>query len=325
MLETQSNLDCLPAELLMTALLPYLDKKDLKNLSKTCTKWQEKVTNYLVNFKGKFKGEVSINEREFFSAAENASNLVKLELIWNTDSKADNECLDKILNANINLKKLHIRTTANGWLSPQVITTMALKLEKLRHVSFSSSRIKLYSENGESRKLKPCTCWGKKRDLDYFDLDYSYSQQQQFKQTIEEADISDEKKLLFCLRLLAVRDIFQDYSNVNKSTNNLLDPLVYHENICSKGLLYEWGNNIRCFGDEDEYDEWVRDGGSDSESDGGFFQHEHWLQNEGMQKESDESGDSDNTDAESDESDDEDEEFDESEGSDDTDVGSDEF
>ena len=203
MMKVESNLSCLPKELLMKTLLPYLDMKSLNALSKTSIKWEETVGNYLVNFNRVIQTDVS-DPRLFFSSAKDATNLVKLELIWNTDTRLDNEFLDQILNANKSLTEIDLRTTENGWISPEIVRTMATKLPKLDEVSFSTSRIRLFLENGDSRKLYPHTCWGSRRvdDASINGITYSENQIESFKNVVENQIGSEENKVLCCIRLL---------------------------------------------------------------------------------------------------------------------------
>ena len=175
-MKKESYLSHLPNELLMKTLLPYLDLKSLNMLSKASTSWKETVNNFLVNFNRVIQTEVSFINRLFFPSTRDARNLVKLELIWNTDYRSDNERLDQILNANLNLSEIDLTTTDNGWISSEIVKTMATKLHKLVNVSFSSSRIRLYLgiRNSDSRKLYPHTCWGSRReDDDSLNLHYS--------------------------------------------------------------------------------------------------------------------------------------------------------
>ena len=117
----------------------------------------------------------------FFSSAKDATNLVKLELIWNTDSHSDNEFLDQILNTNQSLTEIDLTTTDNGWISPEIVRTMAMKLPTLMNVSFSSSRIRLFLDNFtlqlDARKLYPHTCWGSRR-VDDESIELCYSEKQ---------------------------------------------------------------------------------------------------------------------------------------------------
>ena len=268
MLKKESFLGYLPNELLMKTLLPYLDMKSLNILSMTNTSWEETVNNYLVNFNRIIQTEVSLTNRLLFSSAKGATNLVKLELIWNTNSRCDNECLDQILHANENLKEIDLTTTDTGWISPEVVKTMATKLHKLVNVSFSSSRIRLYLENGDSRKLYPHTCWGSRRvDDGSIDGHYSEAHTELFRTLITSQSSSEETKILCCLRLLQAYCLFYDYSNANENSDGqqLLDPLVYHEHKCPKGLHYDayMDSDIEEGYDFEEPLLWVGDSESD--------------------------------------------------------------
>ena len=119
---------------------------------------------------------------------------------------------------------------------------MAMKLPKLMNVSFSSSRIRLFLDNGDSRKLYPHTCWGSGRvDDESIELCYSEKQIESFRNIISNQTGSEENKVLCCLRLLHANCNFYDYSNASENSDGqqLLDPLVYHEHKCPKGLFYD--------------------------------------------------------------------------------------
>ena len=119
---------------------------------------------------------------------------------------------------------------------------MATKLHKLLNVSFSSSRIRIYLENGDSRKLYPHTCWGSRRvDDGSIDGHYAESHIELFRTLITSQSSSEETKILCCLRLLQAYRNFYDYSNANENSDGqqLLAPLVYHEHKCPKGLHYD--------------------------------------------------------------------------------------
>ena len=248
MFNKESFLCHLPNELVMKTLLPYLDMESLNTLSKASIKWEETVNNYLDIFNRVIQTEVSLTNRLFFSSAKNATSLVKLELIWNTDLRSDNEFLDQILNANKSLTEIDLTTTDNGWISTEVVKTIATKLPKLLNVSFSSSRIRLYLDNGDSRKLWPHTCWGSRR-VDDGSIDghgqYTEEQVKYFKKLISnQAHLkpsSEENKVLNCLRTIQALCHFYDYSNASENSDGqvLLDPLVYHEHKCPKGLHYD--------------------------------------------------------------------------------------
>ena len=264
----ESYLSLLPNELLMKTLLPYLDLKSLNMLSKASTSWEEKVNNFLVNFNRVIQTEVSFPSRLFFSSVKDATNLVKLELLWNTDSRSDNENLNLILNANQNLSEIDLTTMDNGWISSEIVKTMAIKLNKLVNVSFSSSRIRLYLENSDSRKLYPHTCWGSRReDDDSLNSHYSERHLESFKNTILNETGSEESKVLCCLRLLHANCHFYDYSNASENSDGqqLLDPLVYHEHKCPKGLYYDayLDSDIEDGYDFEEPLLWVGDSESD--------------------------------------------------------------
>ena len=268
-MKVEPNLSYLPKELLMKTLLPYLDMKSLNALSKASMKWKETVGNYLVNFNRVIQTDVSLTNRLFFSSAKDANNLVKLELIWNTDSRLDSEFLDQILNANKSLTEIDLTTTDNGWISPEIVRTMAMKLPKLSEVSFSSSRIRLFLDNGDSRKLYPHTCWGSRRvDDESIELCYSEKQIESFKNIISnQTGGSEENKVLCCLRLLHSNCNFYDYSNASENSDGqqLLDPLVYHEHKCPKGLFYDayLDSDIEDGYDFEEPLLWVGDSESD--------------------------------------------------------------
>jgi len=275
-METESYLSCLPTEVVMCTLLPHLDIQSLNTLSAVSNGWQETVSSYLASFNKVIQTEVSLTNKLFFSSAHHATNLVKLVLIWNTDSRGDNESLDIILNANKNLTEIDLTTTENGWISTQIVKTMAIKLPNLRNVSFSSSRIRLYLEN-DSRKLWPHVCWGEKRvpNKRYVDIretdPYYYDDKLTavFKSIILNECGSEESKILSCLRLLHSKCHLYDYSHTSEHIDGeeVLDPLVFHEYRCPRGLFYNSLLEMPELIDSDVEEDWPWVVDTDSESD----------------------------------------------------------
>ena len=177
--EDASYLDNLPKEVVMDVLLPYIDMESLRKFSFTSWKWHHKVKSYLSDFNRVVQTKVRLHDNVFHSTVKDASKLVKLELIWSTGSERDNNLLEKILFNNKNLQEIDITQTSNqGWISTKVVKTLALELPKLKSVSFSSSRIRLFLGPGSSpRKLWPHTCWGSRR-VNRESLAVTYTQDQ---------------------------------------------------------------------------------------------------------------------------------------------------
>ena len=78
-------------------------------------------------------------------------------------------------------------------------------------------------------------------DDESIELCYTEKQIESFKNIISNQTGSEENKVLCCLRLLHANCNFYDYSNASENSDGqqLLDPLVYHEHKCPKGLFYD--------------------------------------------------------------------------------------
>jgi len=188
-------------------------------------------------------------------AASQAAKLVKLELNWNTGEKSDNDLLNNILLNNKNLEEIDITTTNKGWISTEVVRTMALELPKLKNVCFSTSRIRLFFGDG-SRRLWPHTCWLSRRENHQnLELKYTDSQVQVFQRVTNSDDgefgldakaTTEEHQTLCCLRLIHSKCRFSDFALISDfSCGELMDPLMCHEYKCPKGLMYS------CLDDSD--------------------------------------------------------------------------
>ena len=254
------GLDSLPQELIMTVLLPFCDNSSLRNLSKVNKKWRNIVTNFIKDFKKVVQVDVGSNRKLLKFILQDTTKLVKLELTWSLGSNlSDNQLLNTTLLMNQNLEELVITTADEGWISNEVVETIALKLPRLRSVSFSSSRVRMFGHKMEPRKLWPHTCWNSERLNDEnLTLHYTEDQVKTFQTQVEDdhSDLPVETKLLACLRLLHSKCRFTDLAlvSISRMSCHLMEPLLYHEYKCSKGLFY------------------VRDDDSDNEEfEGGIF------------------------------------------------------
>ena len=224
LLEDASYLDTLPKEVVMDVLLPYIDMESLRKFSFTSWKWHHKVKSYLSDFNRVVQTKVRLHDNVFHSTVKDASKLVKLELIWSTGSESDNNLLEKILVNNKNLQEIDITQTSNqGWISTKVVKTLALELPKLKSVSFSSSRIRLFLGPGSSpRKLWPHTCWGSRR-VNRESLAVTYTQDQV-------AVFSNQIQRRGCGRVLNLTEEHQVI--IDNTIDNTIERQQYNELIC---------------------------------------------------------------------------------------------
>ena len=95
-MDNQLNLLNIPHELLMTVLLPYVDVRSLRNLSKVNKAWNEKVGTFLRDFNKVAQVDV-LHKKVYIFLLKEASKLVRLELNWALSSQADSEKLIETL------------------------------------------------------------------------------------------------------------------------------------------------------------------------------------------------------------------------------------
>lgn len=228
----------------MTVLLPYVDVRSLRNLSKVNKAWNEKVRTFLRDFNKVAQVDV-LHKKVYIFLLKEASKLVRLELNWALSSQADSEKLIETLKRNPTLKSIDITPSHTGWISKDVVETIALSLPRLTNVCLNTSRVRLFLGNGDYRKLWPHTCWNSRR-VNREDHQVSYSEEQ-LKMFAAQVRVRNEKErlhcltaehqLLCCLRLLHSKCRFTDLALI--SGGDLMEPLVYHEYKCPKGLFYD--------------------------------------------------------------------------------------
>jgi len=245
----------------MRVLLPYCDIVSLRRLSITSKKWNDNVNIFLKDFNKVIQLDTTKIKigKYFHFATHMSSKLVKLELNWNYGSHKECDYLHQVLENNKNLEEIDLTTTQNGWISTKIIMTMALELPKLKNVCFSSSRIKLFFGD-ESRKLWPHTCWNSKRiNKENHSLNYSEEQVKIFRSQIQDRNSNKilgfpiEHQILCCLRLLHSKCQFSDFALLSDTSCELMEPLLYHEYKCPKGLFYNRDDDSDDSDIEDNY------------------------------------------------------------------------
>ena len=152
----------------MTSLLPYCDLTSLQNLSQTNKQWHNIVKTYLRDFNKVIQADVPRNDNQMLKFATlGANKLVRLELNWSTSKRESNDILKYLLLSNKGLKEIDITTGRGitGWISTDVVLTIAFELPNLESVCFSTSRIAYYYNENDGknkdiyRKLWPHPCW----------------------------------------------------------------------------------------------------------------------------------------------------------------------
>ena len=84
----------------MNFLLPFLDGTSLNQLCLVNSEWCETVRDFIRDFNKVIRMTVNHRDNIFHFMTLEATKLVKLELVWNTDSRKDNRLLDDVLSDN---------------------------------------------------------------------------------------------------------------------------------------------------------------------------------------------------------------------------------
>ena len=81
----------------MSLLLPFLDGASLNQLCIVNRKWCETVRDFVRDFNKVIQLTVSQRDNIFHFLAETSNKLVKLELMWSTGSRLDNQLLGDVI------------------------------------------------------------------------------------------------------------------------------------------------------------------------------------------------------------------------------------
>ena len=84
----------------MTFLLPFLDGASLNQLCVVNKKWCDIVRDFVGAFNKVLQLTVSQRDNIFHFLAERSTKLVKLELMWSTGSRMDNQFLRDVISNN---------------------------------------------------------------------------------------------------------------------------------------------------------------------------------------------------------------------------------
>ena len=84
----------------MNFLLPYLDGSSLNQLCLVNSEWCETVRDFIRDFNKVIRMTVNHRDNIFHFLTKEATKLVKLELVWNTDNRKDNRHLDDVISDN---------------------------------------------------------------------------------------------------------------------------------------------------------------------------------------------------------------------------------
>ena len=84
----------------MNFLLPFLDGNSLNQLCLVNSEWCETVRDFIRVFNKVIRMTVNNRDNIFHFMTKEATKLVKLELVWNTDNRKDNRHLDEVLSDN---------------------------------------------------------------------------------------------------------------------------------------------------------------------------------------------------------------------------------
>ena len=84
----------------MNFLLPFLDGNSLNQLCLVNSEWCETVRDFIRDFNKVIRMTVNHMDNVFHFMTREAFKLVKLELVWNTDSMKDNRLLNDVLSFN---------------------------------------------------------------------------------------------------------------------------------------------------------------------------------------------------------------------------------
>lgn len=84
----------------MDFLLPFLDGNSLSQLCLVNSEWCEVVRDFIRDFNKVIRMTVNHRDNIFHFLTQEATKLVKLELVWNTASRTDNRLLDDLLTFN---------------------------------------------------------------------------------------------------------------------------------------------------------------------------------------------------------------------------------
>ena len=104
-------LDTIPREVLMKILFPFCDLRSLKELSKVNPEWNFAVRLFMKEFNKVVIMTVDSQTRDILHfVAQQTTKLVKLNLIWDTNLKCDNNALVKVIQSNKALNDVKIVT-----------------------------------------------------------------------------------------------------------------------------------------------------------------------------------------------------------------------
>ena len=245
-----ANLQNLPAEILTKFVLPHVGVSDLRNLTHFGIHLKDTVELFIKSFNLTVNLSMPSKLDLFCFVTDQALNLVKLDLTGCLNSPCDKQHpvdLKDVILRNKNLEEIYI---PNTWISGDLVEVMARNSPKLKVVQLSTFKIRLYDlseENGTSRKLWPCSCWGTELEVEeefvfgkYFLPDSLWRPK-----AGNENRETEEKRLLNNLRMLRRNIDFTDFawkSTSDGKDDQLMDPLDYHEHKCRKGIFYD-GNN----------------------------------------------------------------------------------
>ena len=84
----------------MNFLLPFLDGNSLNQLCLVNSEWCETVRDFIRDFNKVIRMTVNHRDNIFHFLTQEATKLVKLELVWNTDRRKDNRLLIDVLSDN---------------------------------------------------------------------------------------------------------------------------------------------------------------------------------------------------------------------------------
>ena len=84
----------------MNFLLPFLDGTSLNQLCLVNSEWCETVRDFIRDFNKVIRMTVNHRDNIFHFIPREATKVVKLELVWNTDSRKDNQLLYDIISDN---------------------------------------------------------------------------------------------------------------------------------------------------------------------------------------------------------------------------------
>jgi len=242
-----AKLDKLPAELVIKFVLPHLGVSDLQSLTKVCSYLNANVKLFMQSFNTNVDLSTPSKLDLFRFITDHTSKLITVDLGGCENSPFDKQHSSDLKNMilrNKNLQKLYI---PNSWISADVVEVLARDSPQLKTLQLSTFKIRLYDltdENGTSRRLWPCSCWGTELELEEGFEFGKYFLPETLWRSKDENNIheTEERKLLNNLRLLRKNLNYKDCALFSMGKKSLMDPLDYHEHKCRRGIFYD-GNN----------------------------------------------------------------------------------